>query len=76
MGRARFRDNADTVDGRYQHRRVDQPGGAAPLPDAASGLVDGLRAARQVQLSSVEIGLVGRVDLLESKDGRAVPVDY
>lgn len=72
----RFRDNRDTVDGRYQHRRVDQPAGAAPLPDQDSGLVDGLRAARQVQLSSVELGLVGRVDLLESEDGAAVPIDY
>ncbi len=72
----RFRDNRDTVDGRYQHRRVDQAGGTASSPDEESGLVDGLQAARQVQLSSVELGLVGRVDLLESEDGVAVPVDY
>lgn len=72
----RFRDNRDTVDGRYQHRRVDQPGGAAPLPNDDTGLVDGLRAARQVQLSSTELGLVGRVDLLESEEGVAVPIDY
>ncbi len=72
----RFRDNRDTIDGRYQHRRVDQPGGLAPLPTDDTGLVDGLKAARQVQLSSTELGLVGRVDLLESEEGVAVPVDY
>lgn len=72
----RFRENRDTVDGRYQHRQVDKPGGAAPLPKDDTGLVDGLRAARQVQLSSTELGLVGRVDLLESEEGVAVPVDY
>ena len=72
----RFRDNTDTVDGRYQHRRVDQPGGLAPLAHEETGLVEGLKAARQVQLSSERLGLVGRVDLLESADDVAVPVDY
>lgn len=39
----RFRVNRDTVDGRYQHRRVDQPGGAAPLPNDAILLVTAQR---------------------------------
>ena len=29
---ARFDDNADTVDGRYQHRVVDDAGGRLPPP--------------------------------------------
>lgn len=72
----RFTDNTDTVDGRYQHRRVDQAGGRVPEPDDDTGLVEGLNVARQVELSSPELGLIGRVDLLESADGAAVPVDY
>lgn len=72
----RFTDNTDTVDGRYQHRRVDQAGGRVPEPDDDTGLVEGLTVARQVELSSPELGLIGRVDLLESPEGMAVPVDY
>jgi CRISPR-associated protein Cas1 len=49
---ARFADNDHTVDGRWQHRVVDQVGGAAPLPDEGE-----LRAARSVQLSSTDLGL-------------------
>lgn len=67
---ARFTDNADTVEGRYHHRTVDREGGRAPLPDDGE-----LRIARSVQLSSDQLGLVARVDLIEG-DGVAVrPVD-
>lgn len=68
---ARFTDNADTVEGRYEHRRVDQPGGSAPLPDEGD-----LLKARSVQVSSPELGLVARIDLIEGDaDGRVVPLD-
>jgi CRISPR-associated protein Cas1 len=43
---SRFADNADTVDGRYQHRVVDSGGGYMPLPED----VDQLREARSVLL--------------------------
>lgn len=72
---ARFEDNADTVGGRAVHRRVDRSSGRPPPP----GLVpeDGFPPVRSVQLSSVELGLVGKVDLLEAGAGQAVvPVDY
>lgn len=69
---ARFEDNADTVDGRYQHRVVDAGGGRAPAPEEQAEL----RVARSVQLSSPELGVVGRVDLLEGDGGQVVPVDY
>ena len=69
---ARFEDNPDTVDGRYQHRVVDAGGGRAPDPADATDLM----VARSVLLSSPELGLIGRVDLLEGSGGMVVPVDY
>lgn len=67
---ARFADNEDTVEGRYVHRAVDHPGGRAPLPDEGE-----LVAARSVMLSSVELGLVAKVDLIEGDKGQVRPVD-
>ncbi len=68
---ARFADNPDTVEGRYQHRVVDQEGGAAPLPDEGD-----LLSSRSVLLSSPALGLVGKVDLIEGDGGAVRPVDY
>lgn len=67
---ARFTDNADTVEGRYQHRAVDRERGAAPLPDDGE-----VRAARSLLLSSPRLGLIARVDVLEGVGGAARPVD-
>lgn len=67
---SQFEDSADTVDGQYQHRVVDAGGGKVP-EDA-----DELKVARSVQVSSPELGLIGRIDLLEAEDGSVVPVDY
>lgn len=67
---ARFADNADTVDGRYQHRVVDDQGGRLPDP-AEVGAV----RARSVLLSSPRLGLVARIDLVEGTDGVVRPVD-
>jgi CRISPR-associated protein Cas1 len=69
---ARFEHNPDTVDGLFQHRVVDAGGGRAPPPAEQSDL----KVARSVLLSSPELGLVGRVDLLEAEAGKVVPVDY
>lgn len=62
-----FLDSADTVDGRFQHRRVDK----------ASGKVsDNLETfhARSVYLSGA--GITCRIDLLESDGLQVTPVDY
>lgn len=67
---ARFADNPDTVDGRYQHRVVDQEGGSAPLPDDGE-----IRSARSVMLSSPALGLVAKLDLIEGDGGAVRPVD-
>lgn len=67
---AQFADNADTVDGRWQHRVVDHPSGRAPLPDEGE-----LRVARSLQLSSNDLGLVAKIDLLEGHGDTVTPVD-
>ena len=67
---ARFVDNDDTVEGRYQHRVVDQEKGAAPLP------ADGeILSAKSVMLSSERLGLVAKADIIEGRDGVVTPVD-
>lgn len=68
---AQFADNTDTVEGRWHHRAVDEPGGSVPLPGEGE-----VRVARSVMLSSSRLGLVAKVDLLEgAPEGTVVPVD-
>lgn len=67
---SRFVDNDDTVDGRYQHRVVDEAVGRMPAP-ADVGAV----RATSVLLSSPRLGLVGRVDLVEAEGGVIRPID-
>lgn len=67
---AQFADNVDTVEGRWHHRKVDTPSGAAPLPDEGEP-----RVARSVMLSSPRLGLVAKIDLLEADGDAVVPVD-
>lgn len=69
---SRFVDSADTVDGQYQHRVVDQETGLAPDPEAS----DELRSARAVLISAPSLGLIGKIDLLEGEAGAVIPVDY
>ena len=64
-------DSADTVRGRTVHKRVDDPGGTY-LPE---GFEDGVEA-RSVLIADEELGLIAKIDLVETADGRAVPVDY
>lgn len=67
---ARWADNLDTVEGSDAHRRVDRPTGRAPLPDEGA-----LKAARSVEVSSTELGLVAKIDLIEGDGGVVRPVD-
>jgi CRISPR-associated protein Cas1 len=68
---ARFADNADTVDGRYVHRNVDRPAGAAPLPDEGH-----ITTARSVSLSSPSLGLPAVVDIIEADGDLVTPVEH
>lgn len=67
----RFADNDDTRLGQQVHRRVDVEAGAAPTPDEAE-----LLRAQSVSLSSAELGIIAKIDLLEGSAGTVVPVDY
>jgi CRISPR-associated protein Cas1 len=67
---SRFMDNPDTVEGRYVHRSVDRQGGAAPLASEGE-----LIATRSLLLSSTELGLIARVDLVEGDGATVRPVD-
>jgi CRISPR-associated protein Cas1 len=68
-----FADSADTVDGRFHHRRVDRETGRLPDPEDAEGEV---LHARSVMLSAPEVGLIARIDLIESDGDAVTPVDY
>ena len=67
-------DSSDTVEGRHAHRRVNRDGGTLP-PPADVERTPKLHA-RSVTLSSARLGLIARMDLIESDGGRVTPVDY
>lgn len=65
-----FVDSADTVDGRFQHRRVDSDAGR--IAEDESEMIH----ARSVSLTGEKVGITCRMDLLEGDGRRATPVDY
>ena len=67
-------ESEDTVEGRYAHRRVNRDGGKLPPPSEVAG--DVRLHARSVTLSSDALGLIAKMDLIESEDGSVIPVDY
>ena len=79
-----FAHSADTLDGRFQHRRVDQPAGDLPArgqngesPGREEGEGQPERIhARSVMLSDEKLGAIARIDLVETEGARATPVDY
>jgi CRISPR-associated protein Cas1 len=74
-----FADSADTVDGRYKHRVVDQERGALPAADAdLQSEIEKQQAihARSVWLSAPEEWLTARIDLIEGDGDSVMPVDY
>ena len=71
-----FADNVYTVDGRSVHRRTDQPGGKSKAKRDGQGDDDPTMDARSVWLSSEELGLTAKIDLIDEDAGSAVPVEY
>lgn len=71
-----FADSADTVEGRFHHRRVDQ----APSRKARQldqGEPEGQTIhQRSVWLSSERLGVTAKIDLVEGDGHGVVPVDY
>lgn len=72
---ALWADNADTVHGAHQHRRVDKGPTALPSPTSAEEVSESIHA-RSVTLSSEKHGLIARIDLVEVENGAVCPVDY
>ncbi|MDP2661106.1 MAG: CRISPR-associated endonuclease Cas1 [Dehalococcoidia bacterium] len=79
-----FADSVDTVEGRFQHRRVDRPAGGLPsAPSDGGGASEetGPGAsetihARSVMLSDETLGVIARIDLVEGLGSVVTPVDY
>ncbi len=67
-------ESADTTEGRFRHRRTDKPTGHLPDPEDLDG--DERIHARSLTIASDRLGLIARVDLIESDDGAVIPVDY
>jgi len=67
-----FRESADTVEGKFQHRRVDQGTGGMPDPSETG---PGLQC-RSVMLSSDRLRVIAKMDLLEVDAEGVTPVDY
>jgi CRISPR-associated protein Cas1 len=80
-----FADSADTVEGRFHHRRVDespkrQPGtgtgkSGAEFSDAERD-EDSVIHQRSVWLSSDRLGITAKIDLVEGVGTCVAPVDY
>ena len=79
-----FADSADTVEGRFQHRRVDRPSGKLPsrsggdAADSAEHEEESRETihARSVLLSDDDLGAIARIDLIEGQGNAVTPVDY
>ena len=74
-----FADSADTVDGRFQHIRVDRPAGSLVISESSSDVPMSEHEpihARSVLLSDDTLAAIARIDLVESDGVRATPVDY
>jgi CRISPR-associated protein Cas1 len=63
--------NEHVEDGLFQHRRVDDPG----LQHRTRKEGDALHT-RSVQVSSEKLGITGKLDLVEEKNGAVCPVEY
>ena len=80
-----FADSVDTVEGRFQHRRVDRPSGNLPSPSVSDAVDteegEGNKSAetihaRSVLLSDDSLGAIARIDLIEGQGNVVTPVDY
>jgi CRISPR-associated protein Cas1 len=64
-------ESADTAEGSFHHRQVDVARGDAPLPEDEPELL----RAQSVSLSSTELGLAAKIDVIEGGNQLVRPVD-
>ena len=67
-------ETGDTVEGRRVHTRVDRPN--EPLPDSDVLDASSKIVSRSLMLSSEKLGVVAKIDMVESDDGVVTPIDY
>ena len=68
---SRYVDNAEVVEGRYVHRNVDAGGGRIDDPEEDSPV----RKARSVTISSENLGIIAKADVIEGKGNKVTPVE-
>lgn len=73
-----FRESVDTVEGKFQHKRVDAPGarGKPSGMPKAEEMGEEKIESRSVTLSSETHRVIAKIDLIEGSDGVVTPVDY
>lgn len=71
-----FTDNAETLEGRFHHRRVDVAPKRARESAPEDADPDEPIHERSVWLSSERLGLTAKIDLLEGVGTAVAPVDY
>lgn len=69
-----FAESADTLEGRFQHARVDSGSGALPPPEASAP--PEVRHSRSVTLSAESWRVIAKLDVIEVTGGIAIPVEY
>jgi len=77
-----FAENAETAEGTLLHRRTDRRRGTAPEPAAAghrephgTDVAAHRRRSTSVEIASERLGLIAKIDVLETQDGAAIPVE-
>ena len=72
----RWADNAFTEEGRAVHKRTDSKPSLLPETEQETVLGDTPpQISRSVTLGSDTLGIIGKLDLVESKDGHTTPVE-
>ncbi len=66
-------ESGDTAEGRRTHLRVDEGGGRLPAPE---DLDDEMARAKSVTLSSERLGIIAKMDVVETEAGAVTPVDF
>ena len=66
-------ESADTAEGRRVHARVDKGGRRLQGPEDTEAEVN---QARAVTLSSDRLGIIAKMDVVETESGAAIPVDF
>ncbi len=71
-----FADNAETTEGRFHHRRVDQAPARKSRQTENEESGEATIHQRSVWLSSEGLGVTAKIDLVEGEGQVVVPVDY